>query len=150
MKLAEALSMRADLQKKISQLKVRLLNNSKMQEGDKTAEDPVTLLEELDENTARLEDLIRRINLTNCMTKDGNLTLTDMIAKRDMMALKISILRDFLNSASEKVDRYSNKEIKIISSVNVSDMQKKVDNASGKLRELDVRIQGLNWNTDLF
>ena len=150
MKLAEALSMRADLQKKITQLKVRLLNNSKMQEGDKTAEDPVTLLKELDENTSLLEDLIRRINLTNCMTKDGDLTLTDMIAKRDMMALKISILRDFLNSASEKVDRYSNKEIKIISSIHVGDMQKKVDKISGELRTLDVRIQGLNWNTDLF
>ena len=34
MKLAEALSLRKDLQARIEQLKVRLLNNIKVQEGE--------------------------------------------------------------------------------------------------------------------
>jgi len=34
MKLAEALTLRADLQKRIAQLKERLLINAKVQEGD--------------------------------------------------------------------------------------------------------------------
>ena len=38
MKLAEALSVRADLQKRISQLKNRLKDSSKVQEGDEPAE----------------------------------------------------------------------------------------------------------------
>ena len=38
MKLAEALSVRADLQRRISQLKSRLKDSSKIQEGDTPAE----------------------------------------------------------------------------------------------------------------
>ena len=43
MKLAEALNLRADLQKRIAQLKERLANNVKVQEGDSPAEDPKAL-----------------------------------------------------------------------------------------------------------
>jgi hypothetical protein len=48
MKLAEALILRADLQKRIEQLKQRILNNVMVQEGDEPAEDPSQLLRELD------------------------------------------------------------------------------------------------------
>jgi hypothetical protein len=40
MKLAEALILRADCQKRIAQLKSRLLVNAKVQEGDAPAGDP--------------------------------------------------------------------------------------------------------------
>ena len=50
MKLAEALNLRADVQKRIASLKERLIRNAKVQEGDVPAEDPVMLLKELDEN----------------------------------------------------------------------------------------------------
>jgi hypothetical protein len=43
MKLAEALILRADLQKRIEQLKQRILNNVMVQEGDEPAEDPSQL-----------------------------------------------------------------------------------------------------------
>lgn len=58
MKLAEALSLRADLQKRISQLKPRLKNNSKIQEGDEPAEKVEDLHTELDELLSQLEILI--------------------------------------------------------------------------------------------
>ena len=48
MKLSEALSIRKDLQKRIEQLKSRLLNNVKVQEGDEPAEKPAELMAELD------------------------------------------------------------------------------------------------------
>lgn len=149
MKLAEALSERADLQKRVAQLKVRLLDNAKTQDGERPAEDPKELLKELDGDISQLEELIRRINLTNCSVENGGETLTALLAKRDMQALKLSVLREFLKSASEKVERYSNKEIKVVSTVNVSIMQKNVDQLSKELRELDVRIQSINWSTDL-
>jgi len=47
MKLAEALHLRADLQKRIAQLGDRLNNNARVQEGDEPAEDPAVLLAEL-------------------------------------------------------------------------------------------------------
>ena len=44
MKLAEALSIRKDLQTHINDLRTRLVNNVKIQEGDEPAEDPKDLL----------------------------------------------------------------------------------------------------------
>lgn len=55
MKLAEGLSQRKDLQARISQLKDRLINNVKVQEGNEPAEDPEELKQELDCCLERLE-----------------------------------------------------------------------------------------------
>ena len=54
MKLAEALILRADYQKRLEQLKQRLVRNAKVQEGDSPAENPPTLIEELERTTAEL------------------------------------------------------------------------------------------------
>ncbi len=149
MKLATALSERADLQRRISELSVRLNNNAKVQEGETPAEDPEALLEELDGCLARLEELIARINKTNNLTADGGLTITDLIARRDCLRERVRILREFLNASSERVSRYSKAEIRILSTVPVAQLQKQVDAYSRELRETDERIQGLNWTTEL-
>jgi hypothetical protein len=149
MKLASALTERADLQKRIAELSTRLNNNAKVQEGENPSEDPKELLNELNKDFARLEELIARINKTNNETKSGDLTLTDLIAKRDCLKQRISIMRDFLNRSSEKVSRYTKTEIRILSTVSVADIQKEVDKLSKELRETDETIQGLNWTTEL-
>ena len=149
MKLATALSERADLQRRITELGGRLNNNARVQDGERPSEDPQELLTELNKNFERLEELIARINCTNNNTKSGDVTLTDLIAKRDCLKQKIGIMRSFLNTASEKVSRYSKTEIRILSTVSVSDLQKEVDRLSKELRETDETIQGLNWTTDL-
>ena len=149
MKLSEALHQRADLQKRIAQLAQRLNNNAKVQEGDTPAEDPAVLLAELTADTDRLCGLIAAINKTNTATAVDGVTLTDMIARKDALSLRVSILRTFLEQASQKVDRYSAKEIRVVSTVDVRSLQKEVDVLSKELRELDVQIQGLNWTVDL-
>ncbi|MBR0130654.1 MAG: DIP1984 family protein [Firmicutes bacterium] len=149
MKLATALSERADLQRRISELSVRLNNNAKVQEGEKPSEDPKALLNELDECLARLEELVARINKTNNSTLSGGQTITDLIARRDCLKERIRIMRNFLDASSEKVSRYSKTEIKILSTVEVSSLQKQVDQYSKQLRETDELIQGLNWTTEL-
>ncbi len=149
MKLATALSERADLQRRISELGGRLNNNAKVQDGEKPSEDPMELLTELNKDFTRLEELIARINHTNNETKSGDVTLTELIAKRDCLKQKIGIMRSFLDKASEKVSRYSKTEIRILSTVSVSDLQKEVDKLSKELRETDEKIQELNWTTDL-
>ena len=149
MKLASALSERADLQARLSQLETRLNNNAKVQEGQQPAEDPSVLLAELDTLLGRLEELTARINLTNsCTEKDGR-TVTELIARRDMLKQRLSVLRSFLNAASQKVDRYARSEIVIKSTVNVAELQKKTDAAAKELRETDEIIQELNWTTEL-
>ena len=49
MKLAEALILRADYQKRVELLKNRLLQNVRVQEGDEPNEDPKLLLKKLTE-----------------------------------------------------------------------------------------------------
>ncbi|MBO7699967.1 MAG: DIP1984 family protein [Eubacteriaceae bacterium] len=149
MKLATALSERADLQRRISELTVRLRNNAKVQEGETPAEDPGELLSELDRCLVRLEELIRRINDTNNRTVSEGKSLTELIAARDCLKQRIIILRDFLNASSEKVTRYTKTEIRIMSTVNVADLQKQLDGYSRQLRVTDDLIQGLNWTTEL-
>ncbi len=149
MKLATALSERADLQRRITELSTRLNNNAKVQEGEKPAEDPKALLEELNRDFVRLEELIARINHTNNVTEFEGKTLTDYIAKRDCLKQKITIMRSFLDRSSEKVARYSKTEIKIMSTIEVADIQKEVDVLSKELRETDEKIQELNWTTEL-
>ena len=149
MKLATALSERADLQRRISELAGRLNQNAKVQEGDEPAENPKDLLAELDGCLGRLEELIARINRTNNETTHENMTLTDLIARRDCLKERIRIMRDFLNASSDKVNRYSKTEIRIVSTVRVADLQKQVDKYSKQLRETDELIQSPNWTTEL-
>ncbi|MGL4452318.1 MAG: DIP1984 family protein [Sarcina sp.] len=149
MKLAEALNLRADLQKRIASLKDRLVKNAKIQEGDAPSEDPSLLLNELDLNINELESVIKAINKTNSSTYIDGESISDMIAKRDTLGLKLSVLRTFLSNASDKIDRYSNKEIRILSTVNVAEKQKQIDNLSKDYRLIDTKLQGLNWTTDI-
>ncbi|MDE5992888.1 MAG: DIP1984 family protein, partial [Oscillospiraceae bacterium] len=76
-------------------------------------------------------------------------TLTEMIAAKDTLSLKSSILRNFLSASSAKIDRYSNKEIRVVSTINVRELQKSSDEISEEIRKLNVKIQELNWSTDL-
>lgn len=69
--------------------------------------------------TARLEELISAINRTNAGTvKDGR-SITDLLAYRDCLNLKVKIMREFLSAASSRVDRYSNSEIRVYATVPV-------------------------------
>ena len=149
MKLAQALILRSDTQKRIEQLKVRLLSNAKTQENEKPSEDPKLLLKELDKLTSELFRLICSINLTNSSAKFDGVSLTEMIAKKDALVLKANVLREFATSASQKVDLYSNSEIKILSTVDVAALQKQVDALSKEIRELEMKLQEANWAVDL-
>ena len=104
MKLAEALILRADIQKRIEQLRSRLTDNAKVQEGEKPGEEPKTLLAELDALSGELEQLIVRINLTNCTAKADGKSLIELIAKRDILMLKANMLRAFAQAAAQKVN----------------------------------------------
>ena len=149
MKLAVALQERADLNRKIAQLRQRLLDNSQIQEGEDPAEDPKELLKELDGALTRLKELITTINLTNAKTVYEGKTMTEMIAERDVLKEQISAWRDLISSASQLSYRARNTEIRILPAVNVRSLQKKTDDASGRLRRLDAKIQELNWTTEI-
>lgn len=149
MKLATALSERASLQVRLNELQIRLNANAKVQEGDVPAENPVELIAEKDRILDELENLVTRINLTNSRTECNGVTITELISKRDRMKKDVNIMRSFLNNASSKIDRYSKTEILIKSTVDISEYQKKLDVISKEVRQIDEKIQELNWTTEL-
>lgn len=149
MKLAEALQERADINRNIEQLKKRLNNNVLVQEGEKTAEEPGKLKRELDASIERLTYLIAHINQTNCETKVDGQTLTELIAKKDALLLKNSVYKDIVYTGSQTSYRARNTEIKIKSTISVTDWQAEIDKMAKELRLLDNKLQECNWNTDL-
>ena len=149
MKLAEALQERADLNRRIEQLRYRLSNNVLVQEGEKPLEDPAAVLEELESSFTRLEWLIARINLTNCAVKVEGRSLTELIARRDVLSLRAEAYRRLVEEASQNTHRATRTEIKILSAVDVPALQRQADDASRELRLLDNTLQATNWTADL-
>ncbi len=149
MKLAEALQERADINRNIEQLKNRLNNNVLVQEGETPVEDPEQLKQELDASLSRLDYLIAHINQTNCTVSIDGHTLTEMIAKKDTLLMKIHIYKEITYNGSQLSYRARNSEIKIKPAISVADWQSQIDAMSKELRLLDNKLQESNWSTDL-
>lgn len=149
MKLAEALQLRGDLQKRMMQLSDRLMQNARVQEGEKPAEDPEALLAEYESCAGQLEELMARINRTNCETRTGEGTLTELLARRDCLKMRVKTYHDFLMAASSLTQRGMRTEIRVFSTVPVPEYRKKADVLSRQLRETDNAIQAANWTTEL-
>ncbi len=150
MKLAEALILRADYQKRIEQLKQRLLRNAKVQAGDRPAEDPAELLQEMERISGELVLLIQRVNATNAATPlESGMTIAEAIAIRDVLRLKHGVYRDLAQAATITQDRYTKSEVKFKSTVSVPEIQKQADVWAREHRELDAKIQASNWSIEL-
>ena len=150
MKLAEALSIRKDLQKRIQQLEQRINSNVRVQEDEEPLEDPIELMKELHSCLIQLEELIGRINLTNINTKNAEgLSITQLIAKKDTLTTRIGILRNIYSEATNIVNRYSSSELRIECVIDAKQLSKQIDDYSGRLRKLDIEIQSLNFLTEL-
>ena len=150
MKLAEALILRADCQKRFAQLKSRLLANAKVQEGDQAAEDPKELAAELERVADQLADLVKGINRTNSVAPvAGYGTISDALADRDVLALRRAVYTDLAQAAAFTQDRFTRSEVKYVRTIDVVEIQKRADELAKTYRELDARIQQLNWLTEL-
>ena len=136
--------------RKMSILRTRQRRPDLYEKLDLSSKEDQKLLKELEADYARLEELISAINRTNNATKvEGGTTLSDLLARRDCLKGKLSVLRGFLDNASALVRRHSVSEIKIKSTVDVRRLQKQVDGLSKELRQLEEVIQEKNWTTEL-
>lgn len=151
MKLAEALILRADTQRKIEQLKERLARNVQVQEGDEPAEKPEALLKALNGAFEEFSTLVKRINRTNARTPFGDhgQTLDDALIERNTIMARRATLQRVLDTATSNQHRYGRSEIKFVVTVDVNAIQSDVDRLSRDFRELDTAIQQLNWSVDL-
>ena len=150
LKLAEALLLRADMQRKQAAVRSRIDNNTAVQEGEKPHEDPVKLMAEYNGLTEELADLIYRINRTNLQATlpDGR-PLTRAIAQRDALAQRHSMLVAAAGAANKQPDRYAMREIKWVATVNVASLHKQADDLAREIRELNAAIQETNWKVEM-
>ena len=103
----------------------------------------------IDTITARLEELMAAINLANCRTVVDGLTLTERIARKDCLRLRLEAYRELVQAASQTARRATRSEIRILSAVDVRALQGKVDAMARELRLLDNQLQQINWTTEL-
>ncbi|MFF4318539.1 DIP1984 family protein [Streptomyces sp. NPDC001568] len=154
MKLAEALAERAEATRRVEQLRARVVSSARYQEGEAPAEDAAQLLAETGEVLNALETLIRRINRTNAtaqMGPDG--TLTDALARRDVLRLRHSVVIAAADAAAGTGERgYGRQlrsELKMLSALPVAELRGQADALARDIREVDMRIQRANWEVDL-
>ncbi|HEX8552502.1 MAG TPA: DIP1984 family protein [Abditibacteriaceae bacterium] len=150
MKLAEALILRADYQKRFEQLKQRIVTNAKVQEGDEPSENPQQLIGEMERLGDEILSFVQRINRTNSATEFGEgQSLSDALAQRDALMLKRTVYSSLAAAASVAQTRTSRSEVKFKSTVDVPEIQSRIDALSKSYRQVDSRIQELNWQIEL-
>ena len=153
MQLAEALAARADATRRIEQLRRRVVDNARYQEGDAPAADATALLAEVDRVVDELETLIRRVNRTNAATPLGEGTITDALARRDVLRLRHSVIIAVADAAGGRdqhgMTRYSRSELRTLSALPVAALRARADDLARTARELDTRIQRSNWEVEL-
>lgn len=149
MKLAEALSRRSALIEKSQQLRSRLKDCIKIQEGDEPTEDAEQVIAELDQTLDELRELVYRINMTNASAVIDGRNLTSLLAERDTLSMRTKTLYDGLKHLTEREERYGRMEVKYVRMVNAKEFRKLHDQSAARLRELDLKIQALGWSTDL-
>lgn len=178
MKLAEALRHRADISEKLSNVRERIKDNCKIQEGDEPPEDLDELLKEADRLEFKLTKLITQIHLVNGyvtllvptflestnfekaaytssalkIEMDGRIgkTIMEALAERDALKRRIKALERLIEASNVTQSfNYSKSEIKIVSLTKGLKLHEKRDKLSLYLRILDIKIQEANWKYDM-
>jgi hypothetical protein len=152
MKLAEALALRAEAVRRIEQLRSRIVDNARYQEGEEPAEDAAALLVHAGQACTELESLIRRINRTNASARMGAETVTDALAGRDVLKLRHGIVTAAADAAAGRErgwGRQLRSELTFVSALPVADLRTQADDIARQIRELDTDIQRTNWEVDL-
>jgi hypothetical protein len=152
MKLAEALALRAEATRRIEKLRSRIMDNARYQEGEEPAEDAAALLAQTGQACTELESLIRRINRTNASARMGTETVTDALARRDVLKLRHGVITAAADAAAGRERGWSRQlrsELTFVSALPVADLRAEADDVARRIRQLDTDIQRTNWEIDL-
>ncbi|TYB75886.1 DIP1984 family protein [Bizionia myxarmorum] len=146
MKLAEALLLRSDLMKKIEHIQNRIRPVLIVSDDKKPQEDPAKLLAQLRTAIQDLETLVIRINKTNNETQiKGEGSLMEALAKRDSLKMLSEKLRNIRYAA--QVNNSGDANLK--TTIDIKKLQSEMDQIGRAFREIDSKIQELNWLTEL-
>jgi hypothetical protein len=150
MKLAEALLLRSEIQKKIESLKQRLERNAVVQQGDQPSEQPAALFDEAERLLTQFENLLFAINRTNLgQTLADGTPLTQALARRDALVQRHRLTAATIENTVKRPDVWGTREIRWLPTVNVADLQKQADDLARQIRELNSAIQAANWQAEI-
>ncbi|GAA2114218.1 DIP1984 family protein [Kitasatospora saccharophila] len=135
-------------------MRTRIVGSARYQEGEEPAEDAAEVLARAGEVLDELEALIRRINRTNSTVRvEGGGTLTDALARRDVLRLRHSVITSAADAASGRGQagtvRQLRSELRILSALPVAELRSRADELAKEIREVDTLIQRTNWEVDL-
>ena len=146
MKLAEGLLLRSDLMKKIEHLQNRIRPVLIVSDDKLPQEDPAKLLAQLRKAVQDLESIVVRINKTNNATRvEGEGLLMEALARRDALKLLSEKLRVIRHAAQIN----NSGEANLKTTISIKDLQSEMDQTGRAFRELDNKIQEINWKTEL-
>lgn len=146
MKLAEGLLLRADLLKKIEHLQNRIKPVLIVSDDKQPQEDPIVLLAQLRKAIQDLELIIVRINKTNNETiVEGEGLLYEALAKRD----SLKMLSEKLRNIRQAAQIYNTGETNLKATISIKNLQIEMDQTGRAFREIDSKIQEINWLTEL-
>lgn len=151
MLIGEALNRRADVQARILKLRERTAACVLTREGEEPPEDPEALIAELGSLCDELQLLIARINHTNAVTRIAtDETVTEALARRDVLGLRSSGLRAAVSATVERgYLPHRSADLRLIRQIRVKDVQAEVDGLARERRELDTLLQQHNWTAQL-
>ncbi|MBK8604448.1 MAG: DIP1984 family protein [Saprospiraceae bacterium] len=146
MKLAEALLLRSDLIKKIEHIQNRIRPVLIVSDDKKPQEDPTKLIAQLRTAIQELETLVIRINKTNNeINFNGEGSLMEALVKRDSLKMLSEKLRNIRYAA--QIDNSGDANLK--TTIDIKKLQTEMDQTGRAFREIDSKIQELNWLTEL-
>jgi hypothetical protein len=155
MKIAEALSEKADLDKRIKQLLARIRNSARYTQDEGSVEDPAELLAQARALMEHRENLVRRINLTNAgvtfMHQHEMITVTQALALRERLNAERNLLNEAADAAMPERSMYGRRRTELPEKTDlpVRELRAEADKIARQHRELDALIQQSNWAADL-
>ncbi len=150
MKLAEALILRADMQRKLANINSRIAENVSVRENDEPSEMPNKLMKEADEVIEKLYSLIAHIHHTNATVRLANgKTLLMTMIERDKLRERYRMIINALKNAKKPSEVQYNYEVKYKKMVNIIALQRQAEDIAIKIRNLNVLIQATTWKVDL-
>jgi len=152
MLLAEALLRKAILKKELEALEQRMVESARVPHDEEPADDYLVLLCSYREKEGELLEMSLRILATNISTafRAGE-TISQAIIRRDSLKRVVSMYNKLLSAASGSGSRglFNSRDVKYKRVVDMEKVRADMDNAAMQYRDLDVKLQQLNWNTEL-
>ena len=151
MLLAEALLRKAVLKKELDALEQRMGESARIPHDEEPVDDYTVLLISYREKESELLETSLRILATNNKTEiiEGE-TISQAIIRRDGLKRIVAMYNKLLNAAiGSNRGYYSSRDVKYKRVIDMDKVRSDMNSAAQQYRELDVKLQQLNWNTEL-